>query len=51
MIAGGLAIPFINSDDFISNDIDVMVLGGYIFAGHGLKKRMKAAVENARLGE
>ena len=27
-----------------------MVLGDNIFAGHGLKKRLKAAVENAESG-
>ena len=27
-----------------------MVLGDNIFAGHGLKKRLKAAVENAETG-
>ena len=28
-----------------------MVLGDNIFAGHGLKKRLKAAVKNAESGE
>ena len=28
-----------------------MVLGDNIFAGHGLKKRLKAAVENAESGK
>ena len=28
-----------------------MVLGDNIFAGHGLKKRLKAAVENAENGK
>ena len=28
-----------------------MVLGDNIFAGHGLKKRLKAAVENAETGK
>ena len=28
-----------------------MVLGDNIFAGHGLKKRLKAAVENASSGK
>ena len=34
-------------EEFIGNDTVAMVLGDNIFAGHGLKKRLKAAVANA----
>lgn len=43
----GLAQAFIIGVDFIGNDSVAMVLGDNIFAGHGLKKRLKAAVERA----
>ena len=43
----GLAQAFIIGADFIGNDSVAMVLGDNIFAGHGLKKRLKKAVENA----
>ena len=43
----GLAQAFIIGADFIGNDSVAMVLGDNIFAGHGLKKRLKAAVERA----
>lgn len=43
----GLAQAFIIGADFIGNDTVAMALGDNIFAGHGLKKRLKAAVENA----
>lgn len=46
----GLAQAFIISEEFIGNDSVAMVLGDNIFAGHGLKKRLKAAVENAETG-
>lgn len=46
----GLAQAFIIGEDFIGNDSVAMVLGDNIFAGHGLKKRLKAAVENAETG-
>ena len=46
----GLAQAFIIGSSFIGNDTVAMVLGDNIFAGHGLKKRLKAAVENAELG-
>lgn len=46
----GLAQAFIIGDDFIGNDCVAMVLGDNIFFGHGLKKRLKAAVENAESG-
>lgn len=43
----GLAQAFIIGADFIGTDSVAMVLGDNIFAGHGLKKRLKKAVENA----
>lgn len=43
----GLAQAFIIGADFIGKDTAAMVLGDNIFAGHGLKKRLKTAVENA----
>lgn len=46
----GLAQAFVIGADFIGNDTVAMVLGDNIFAGHGLKKRLKAAVENAENG-
>lgn len=47
---GGLAQAFIIGEKFIGNDTVAMVLGDNIFAGHGLKKRLKAAVEKATSG-
>ena len=47
----GLAQAFIIGADFIGNDTVAMVLGDNIFAGHGLKKRLKAAVANAEAGK
>ena len=47
----GLAEAFIIGEEFIGNDTVAMVLGDNIFAGHGLKKRLKAAVENASSGK
>ena len=47
----GLAQAFIIGADFIGSDTVAMVLGDNIFAGHGLKKRLKAAVENADSGK
>lgn len=46
----GLAQAFIVGEEFIGNDAVAMVLGDNIFAGHGLKKRLKAAVDNAKQG-
>lgn len=43
----GLAQAFIIGADFIGDESVAMVLGDNIFAGHGLKKRLKKAVENA----
>ena len=47
----GLAQAFIIGADFIGRDSVAMVLGDNIFAGHGLKKRLKAAVKNAESGK
>lgn len=46
----GLAQAFIIGADFIGNDTVAMVLGDNIFAGHGLNKRLRAAVDNAQSG-
>ena len=42
---------FIIGEEFIGNETVAMILGDNIFAGHGLKKRLKAAVENAETGK
>ena len=47
----GLAQAFILGAEFIGNDTVAMVLGDNIFAGHGLKKRLQTAVENAETGK
>ena len=47
----GLAQAFIIGADFIGDDSVAMVLGDNIFAGHGLRKRLKKAVENAGIGK
>ena len=46
----GLAQAFIIGEEFIGDDTVAMVLGDNIFAGHGLKKRLMKAVENAENG-
>lgn len=46
----GLAQAFIIGEDFIGSECAAMVLGDNIFAGHGLKKRLVKAVENAESG-
>ena len=46
----GLSQAFIIGEEFIGDDSVTMVLGDNIFAGHGLKKRLKAAIENAESG-
>lgn len=46
----GLAQAFIIGADFIGGDTVAMILGDNIFFGHGLRKRLKAAVENAEQG-
>ena len=43
----GLAQAFIIGEEFIGEDSVAMVLGDNIFHGHGLKKRLRAAVERA----
>ncbi len=43
----GLAQAFVLGKEFIGNDSVAMILGDNIFAGHGLKKRLNKAVENA----
>ena len=47
----GLAQAFIIGEEFIGNDCVAMVLGDNVFAGHGLKKRLHAAVHNAESGK
>ena len=46
----GLAQAFLIGEKFVGNDTAAMVLGDNIFAGHGLKKRLMAAVGNAESG-
>ena len=47
----GLAQAFLIGEEFIGDDTVAMVLGDNIFAGHGLKKRLLAAVKNAESGK
>ena len=47
----GLAQAFVIGKDFIGNDSVAMVLGDNIFAGHGLKKRLRQAVSQAESGK
>ena len=47
----GLAQAFMIGEQFIGDDAVAMVLGDNIFAGHGLKKRLRAAVESAESGD
>lgn len=46
----GLAQAFLIGEEFIGNDTVAMVLGDNIFAGHGLQKRLRDAVESAESG-
>ena len=46
----GLAQAFIIGEEFIGRDSVAMVLGDNIFSGHGLNKRLHAAVRNAENG-
>lgn len=50
-VPNGLAQAFVIGEKFIGKDSVAMVLGDNIFAGHGLKKRLKAAVSNAESGK
>ena len=47
----GLAQAFTLGEEFIGDEPCAMVLGDNIFFGHGLNKRLKAAVENAETGK
>ena len=47
----GLAQAFIIGSEFIGSDTVAMVLGDNIFHGHGFKKRLVKAVENAESGK
>ncbi len=47
----GLAQAFVIGEKFVGNDNVAMVLGDNIFAGHGLKKRLRQAVQNAESGK
>ncbi len=46
----GLAQAFLIGEDFIGDDCVAMILGDNIFAGQGLKRRLKAAVAAAEEG-
>ena len=47
----GLAQAFLIGEDFIGKDAVAMVLGDNLFAGHGLNKRLRAAVNRAENGQ
>ena len=47
----GLAQAFTIGEEFINGEPAAMILGDNIFAGHGLKKRLRAAVEKAENGK
>ncbi len=47
----GLAQAFVIGEKFIGDDNVAMVLGDNIFAGQGLNKRLKKAVDNAETGK
>ena len=47
----GLAQAFIIGADFIGGETVAKVLGDNIFAGHGLKQRLRSARENAESGK
>lgn len=46
----GLAQAFMIGEEFIGGECAAMVLGDNIFAGHGFKKRLRAAVKTAEEG-
>ena len=46
----GLAQAFVIGEEFVGSDTVCMILGDNIFFGHGLKKRLKTAVQNAESG-
>lgn len=46
----GLAQAFIIGEEFIGDDCVAMILGDNIFSGHGLNKRLNAAVKRAEDG-
>lgn len=46
----GLAQAFLIGEEFIGSSSVAMILGDNIFAGHGLKKRLMTAVDNAESG-
>lgn len=50
-VPNGLAQAFVIGEKFIGNDSVAMVLGDNIFAGHGLRKRLEAAVKTAQDGK
>ena len=47
----GLAQAFILGEEFIGDDNAAMILGDNIFSGHGLRDRLRNAVENAETGK
>ena len=47
----GLAQAFLIGESFIGSGAVAMILGDNIFAGHGLNKLLRAAVENAECGK
>ena len=47
----GLAQAFTLGEEFIGGEPAAMILGDNIFAGHGLRKRLRAAVEKAENGQ
>ncbi len=47
----GLAQAFILGEEFLAGDCACMILGDNIFAGHGLRERLKSAKERAEKGK
>jgi len=50
-VPNGLAQAFVIGEKFIGDDCVAMILGDNIFSGHGLKKRLKQAVDAAESGK